>query len=105
MSKEIITTLISVGATGVILIIGFIITNTSLKKSFKNELKKSRDSLALEKMSSIPFEILELWDEMMEINKLKSSSKKSIKEKENLLRYKKLSIIHIHMVQKMQLKL
>lgn len=87
MSKEIITTLISVGATGVISIIGFIITNTSLKKSFKNELKKSRDSLALEKMSSIPFEILELWDEMMEINKLKSSSKKSIKEKENLLRY------------------
>ena len=40
MNTEIVTTLISVGASCVISIIGFIITNISLKKSLKNEMRK-----------------------------------------------------------------
>ncbi|WP_373774390.1 hypothetical protein [Streptococcus ferus] len=90
MNSEIITTLISVGASSFISIIGFVITNTSLKKSFKNEMRKSRDNVALEKMSTMPYEILELWDDMMEIDKVKSLSQKSNKQKENLAKFKRI---------------
>lgn len=57
MSNEIITTLISVGATSLISVIGFWITSTSLKKSFRNELHKNRDNVFLGHMSAIPLDI------------------------------------------------
>ena len=90
MNTEIVTTLISVGASCVISIIGFIITNISLKKSLKNEMRKSRDNVALEKMSSMPYEILDFWDEMMEVDKITNKNQKSSKQKENLIKFKKI---------------
>ena len=87
MNTEIVTTLISVGASCVISIIGFIITNISLKKSLKNEMRKSRDNVALEKMSSMPYEILDFWDEMMEVDKITNKYQKSSKQKENLIKF------------------
>ena len=90
MNTEIVTTLISVGASCVISIIGFIITNISLKKSLKNEMRKSRDNVALEKMSSMPYEILDFWDEMIEVD-IKYSGyiekEKIIADKINFFRY------------------
>ncbi|MBD5115560.1 MAG: hypothetical protein HDT46_10275 [Ruminococcaceae bacterium] len=50
---------------GIISILGFIITYISMKKSFINELKKQKNSVALEKMSTMPFEVLTLMDEMI----------------------------------------
>lgn len=49
----------------IITIIGFLVTYVSMKKSFENELKRSRDSIALEKMSTMPFEVLQLIKELM----------------------------------------
>lgn len=83
MVKEIITTLI----TSLVSVIGFIVTYRSLMKSFKNELRKSRDSLALEKMSTVPYDILELFDDLMESSHFKKDSQKA---KENQKTFKKL---------------
>lgn len=66
MSDELIGAIITTFVTGIISIIGFIITNVSLKKSFKNELKRQRDSIALDKMSTMPYEVLILMDELLE---------------------------------------
>lgn len=69
VSDEIKGAIITALITGIISILGFIITYVSMKKSFKNELKKQRDSVALEKMSTMPFEVLVLMDEMINSNK------------------------------------
>ncbi|WP_238841990.1 hypothetical protein [Streptococcus mutans] len=68
MSENLISTLISVVATSIVSIVGFIITNLSLKRNFKNELEKNRDTVALEKMATIPYEVLSLFDDMMDTN-------------------------------------
>lgn len=73
-SDEIKGAIITALITGLISIVGFIITYVSMKKSFKNELKKQRDSVALEKMSTMPFEVLVLMDEM--INSKNKTDKK-----------------------------
>lgn len=56
---------ISLAISTIISITGFIITIATMKKSFKNELQKSRDSIALEKMTEMPFIVLELLDKMI----------------------------------------
>ncbi|EQC69271.1 hypothetical protein HSISB1_515 [Streptococcus sp. HSISB1] len=56
-------------------------------KSFKNELRKSRDSLALEKMSTVPYDILKLFDDLMESSHFKKDSQKA---KENQKTFKNL---------------
>ena len=40
-----------------------------MRKNFKNELMKQRDSIALEKMATMPFEVLELMDRMIKAKK------------------------------------
>ena len=44
-------------------------------KNFKNELKRQRDSVALERMSTMPYEVLVLMDEMIESGKIKNELK------------------------------
>lgn len=56
---------ISLALSTIVSIVGFVITIVTMKRSFKNELQKSRDSIALEKMTEMPFTVLELFDEMM----------------------------------------
>ena len=58
MSDDLKGAIITAVVTGFISIIGFIVTNLSMRKNFKNELIKQRDSIALEKMSTMPFEVL-----------------------------------------------
>ena len=76
VSDEIKGAIITALITGIISILGFIITYVSMKKSFKNELKKQRDSVALEKMSTMPFEVLVLMDEMFNSNKCTNNQQK-----------------------------
>lgn len=59
-SEPIITTLV----TNAITILGFVFTYTSIKKSFKNEISKQRQFISLDKISSLPYDIIELLDQM-----------------------------------------
>ena len=68
MSDDLKGAIITAVVTGFISIIGFIVTNLSMRKNFKNELIKQRDSIALEKMSTMPFEVLDLRDRMIKAN-------------------------------------
>ena len=74
MSDDLKGAIITAIITGVISVIGFVVTNMSLKNSFKNELARQRDNIALEKMSTMPFEILGLLD--------KARSSKTIESEE-----------------------
>lgn len=69
MSDDLKGAIITALVTGIISIIGFIVTNLSMRKNFKNELIKQRDSIALEKMATMPFEVLDLMDRMMKAKK------------------------------------
>ena len=81
MSDDLKGAIITAFVTGVISIIGFIVTNLSMRKNFKNELIKQRVSITLEKMATMPFEVLELldriikskngWNEKAELNNFK----------------------------------
>ena len=61
ISPEIISALIVAAVT----IIGFFVTNRSMKKNFENELKKQRNDIALENMSRMPLEMLNLMNDMV----------------------------------------
>lgn len=65
MSDDLKGAIITAIVTGIISIIGFIVTNLSMRKSFKNELIQQRDNLALEKMATMPFRVLDLMDRMI----------------------------------------
>ena len=90
MSDDLKGAIITALVTGMISIIGFIVTNTSMKKSFKNELKRQRDSIALEKMSTMPYEVLILMDEIIELEKMKSDVQKKKGMEQNLKHFKKI---------------
>lgn len=90
MSDDLKGAIITALVTGIISIIGFIVTNASMKKDFKNELKKQRDSVALEKMSTMPYEILELMDEMFESVKVKNENQKKRIVDKNYERFKEI---------------
>lgn len=90
MSDDLRGAIITALVTGIISIIGFIVTNTSMKKSFKNELKRQRDNIALEKMSIIPFEVLVLMDEMIESGKVRDKDQKERITEQNFKRFKEL---------------
>lgn len=62
MSDDLIGVIITAVVTSIISIIGFAVTNASMRKSFKNELMRQRDSVALEKMATIPYETLDFYD-------------------------------------------
>ena len=83
MSDDLKGAIITALVTGVISIIGFIITNVSMRKSFSNELLKQRDSIALEKMATMPFEVLDLMDRMI-------NAKNGWNEKSELNNFKKM---------------
>lgn len=60
MSDTIKAALISAMIPALISIIGFIATNRSVKRDFKNESLKQRNEIALNKMATMPMRILEL---------------------------------------------
>ena len=54
--------------TVIITIIGFVVTITMTKKSFKNEIKKSKIALASEQIQTLPYDICQLMDDMINGN-------------------------------------
>lgn len=50
----------------IISIIGFVVTFISLNKSFKDELNKQRMGVHIDKMSTIPYDILKLLDTIIQ---------------------------------------
>ena len=90
MNEASLTTIISVIISSIISIVGFRVTYYSMKQSFQNELKRNRDTLALDNMSKIPYRVLSLFDEMIEINSLKNNKDKERKQEENLKNFKEI---------------
>lgn len=90
MSDDLKGAIITALVTGIISIIGFIVTNTSMKKNFKNELKRQRDNIALEKMSTMPYEVLVLMDEMIESGKVKNEAQKKRSTEQNFKHFKEI---------------
>ena len=90
MSDDLKGAIITALVTGMISIVGFIVTTTSMKKSFKNELKRQRDNVALEKMSTIPYEVLILMDEMIESGKIKNDVEKKKSMEQNFKHFKEI---------------
>lgn len=90
MSDDLKGAIITALVTGMISIIGFIVTNASMKKNFKNELKRQRDSVALEKMSTMPYEVLVLMDKMIELGKIKDETQKRKTMEQNLKHFKEI---------------
>lgn len=64
MGDELKGTVITAVLTSIISVIGFILTNRSMKKNFKNELLKEKTTVHIEKMSEMPLHILELMEKM-----------------------------------------
>lgn len=71
--------------TGIISVIGFVVTNISMRKNFANELFRQRDTIALEKMSTMPFEVLELLDRMMKAKRNERDQKAAFDGIEKIL--------------------
>lgn len=69
MSDDLKGAVITALVTSIISIIGFVVTNLSMRKNFKNELAIQRDSTALEKMATIPYDMLDYYDIIMKLGK------------------------------------
>lgn len=67
----------------IISIIGFVVTFASLSKSFKDELNKQRMGVYIDKMSTIPYDILKFLDTMIQTRN--QSQEITIQEINNLL--------------------
>lgn len=76
--------LLSVGIPAIISIVGFIITIYTLKKGFQNELAKQKANIQLDKMAVMPYEILVLMQEMIDVGKQKTSLSVQQKLKEKM---------------------
>lgn len=60
MVWNILTIIIPAGVT----VFGLLLNNRSMKKSFANELEKQRIQMNLEKMVTVPEEVLKLWEKL-----------------------------------------
>lgn len=65
MSDELLGVIISAVATSIISIIGFIVTYKSMKRNFREELEKEKVSIHIEKMSIVPYNVLQLMDKII----------------------------------------
>lgn len=59
----------------VLSLIGFVVTYLGLRKSFKDEIRKQKSNIALDKMSTVPFETLDWYETMMSPVRLKKQIK------------------------------
>lgn len=65
MSDELVGVIITAVVTSVISIIGFIVTYNSMKRNFKQELEKEKTSVHIEKMSTVPYDVLQLMNKII----------------------------------------
>ena len=85
MSDDLKGAIITAIVTGIISIIGFIVTNLSMRKSFKNELIQQRDNLAFEKMATMPFRVLDLMDRMIKSSRNGWNQNKELENFQNIM--------------------
>lgn len=90
MSDDLKGAIITALVTGIISIIGFIVTIFLMKKNFKNELKRQRDNMVLEKMSTMPYEVLVLMDEMTESGRVKDEIQRKRIMEQNFKHFKEI---------------
>lgn len=76
MSDDLKGAIITALVAAIVSIIGFIVTNVSMSKSFKNELARQRDNTALEKMAAVPYETLAFWDLTIKAGKIEKNLEK-----------------------------
>lgn len=72
--NEIILDILSIGVPAIISVVGFIVTIATLKKDFQNEIAKQKANVQLEKMSAMPYAILELLQNITDAMKKDFSS-------------------------------
>ncbi len=72
--NDIISIILSVGIPAIISIVGFRITIFTLKKNFQNELVKQKANIQLDKMSIMPYEVLALMQDMIDVGKKQGST-------------------------------
>ena len=65
MSDELLGVIITAVVTSIISIIGFIVTYKSMKRNLKEELEKEKASIHIEKMSTVPYNVLQLMDKII----------------------------------------
>jgi len=75
---------LSVGIPAIVSIVGFIITITSLKKNFQNEVLKQKTSVQLDKMSTMPYEILAFLQDMLDTTKVGNTEEVQKKHEEKM---------------------
>lgn len=90
MSDDLKGAIITALVTGIISIIGFIITNHSMRKNFENELKRQRDNISLGKMATMPYKVLQLMDRMMDLESMKNEKKSQKELDDNLKQFKEI---------------
>ena len=76
MGDDLKGAIITAFLTSIISIVGFILTNRNMSKNLKNELKKEKTTLHIQKMSEMPYAILCLMDMMVK----KPSSEETLDE-------------------------
>ena len=62
MSDDLKGAIITAVLTSIVSVVGFILTNKNMSKNLKNELKKEKTSIHIQKMSEMPYAILRLMD-------------------------------------------
>lgn len=80
MSDDLKGAIITAVLTSIISIIGFVLTNKNMSKNLKNELKKAKTTLHIQKMSEMPYDILSLMDKMTKNSSSSSSSGEVLEE-------------------------
>lgn len=83
MSDQLKGVIVTVVVSALIQIIGFIVTYMSMRRSFKEELEKQKSNIALDKMTTMPYGILELQEDIFRTTKIETEIK-NIKEQDNL---------------------
>jgi hypothetical protein len=68
-----VETIISVSIPAIVTIIGFILTYHLTARNLRDELSKQKTNIQLERMSAVPYEILQLFDNMVNASKGKKT--------------------------------
>lgn len=85
--NETLSLALSVGIPAIISIIGFAVTIFTLKKNFQNELMKQKATVQLERMVEMPYEILNLLNEVIRSGKtvLSQEDQENLTQKMNVM--------------------
>lgn len=58
-------TVISTGIPALVTIIGFVVTYFAMRRNVREEVKKQKNNIALEKMATVPYDVMQLYAHMV----------------------------------------